>query len=407
MKNIRHKLCLATCGLLSQNATAIEIDNAWEVDTSGVYYSEQDRVTVYKAVADVKGIVSTENTANLKVVFDTMSGPTPSGSVQQTQLTFTGASGGSIAGGAQTPSLAEFDDTRVAVALDWSHEFDRLNSISYSGAFSVENDYRSFSAAATFKKSTENKAYEFSYGIAGTTDQLFVVGTKNTPVPLSEVSDGLSFEEGTKNTMELLAGVTHIVNRRTTIQLNLVAAAVNGYLNDPYKIFSLVDGNGIEYDQFFESRPNSRKRGSLTFNLNHQLYPSNNILNASYRFYADDWEVKSHTLDVLYRINLSERNHLIPHFRIYAQQQASFYTNAFTQDPTLPALPDEFLPEHVSADYRLDDMLSFTIGLTLGQYLSGEGKLRSRIEYIQQDYENSEFETNKSIVFQISYSKKF
>jgi hypothetical protein len=408
MKNIRNKLSLATCGLLSQHAgAATEIDNAWEIDSSALYYSETDRITVYKAIADVKGVVSDSDTADLKVVLDTMSGPTPSGSVIQTNLAFTGASGGSISTGGQVASLSNFDDTRVGLSLDWNHEFNRLHNITYNGAFSVENDYRSFSAGATFKKSSESRAYEFTLGAAGTTDQIFVIGTKATPVPLSEVSDGLSYGEGSKNTIDLIAGVTHIVNKRTVVQLNLAAGSVKGYLNDPYKIFSIVDANGIEFDQYYEARPNSRTRTSIVLNLNHQLYPENHILNFSYRYYTDDWEVKSHTFDVLYRVNLSDKTHLIPHFRAYTQSKAFFYNNSIFKDPTDPTPISAVLPEFSSADYRLDDMVSLTAGMTLGQYFAGDGKLRTRLEYIHQSFDNSEYDTNKALVFQVSYSKKF
>lgn len=408
MKNIRQKLSLATCGLLAQHsATAAEIDNAWVIDSSAVYYSENDRVTVYKVIEDVKGAVSNEDTANLKVVFDTMSGPTPSGSVKRTNLTFTGASGGSISSGAQTASLSQFDDTRVAVSLDWNHEFDRLNNISYTGAISVENDYRSFSGGATYKLSSKDRVFEFAFGVAGTTDEIFVVGTKATPVPLSDVSKGLSFGSGTKNTVEVITGLTYVINKRTIAQFNLVGGWIKGYLNDPYKIFSIVDSNNNEYDQYFEARPNSRTRASLVMNLNHQIYPSNHILNLSYRYFTDDWGIKSHTLDTQYRINLSSKTYLTPHFRYYKQSSADFYSNSFTRSPTDPNPVSASLPEYLSADYRLDDMQSLTAGATLEHVFSGDGKLRSRLEYIHQSFEHAEYNINNAIVFQISYQKKF
>jgi hypothetical protein len=336
-----------------------------------------------------------------------MSGPTPSGAVKKSNLTYTGASGGSVSSGATTSSLAKFDDTRAAFAVSWNHEFDRLNSINYNGAVSIENDYRSFSGGATYKKSTADRALEFSFGAAGTTDNVFIVGTKSTPVPLSEVSKALSYGDGTKNTVDLIAGLTYVINRRTVGQINLAGSSVKGYLNDPYKVFSIVDANGIEYNQYYESRPNSRRRTSLTFNLNHELYPSNNILNLSYRYYKDDWEVKSHTLDMLYRINLSDKTHLVPHFRFYTQTHAYFYGNAFVRDPASPTPLSLSLPEYFSADYRLDDMQSLTGGVTLGQYLAGDGHLRTRIEYIHQSFNHAEYNTNNAWVFQMSFQKKF
>ncbi len=224
---------------------------------------------------------------------------------------------------------------------------------------------------------------------------------------MSEVSKAQSYGDGTKNTVELITGLTYVINRRTVGQINLAGASVKGYLNDPYKVFSVVDASGIEYDQYYEARPNSRRRTSLTFNLNHELYPSNNILNLSYRYYTDDWEVKSHTLDMLYRINLGEKTHLVPHFRFYTQTHAYFYGNAFVRDPASPTPLSLSLPEYFSADYRLDDMKSLTAGVTLGKYLAGDGHLRTRVEYIHQSFKHAEYNINNAWVLQISYQKKF
>jgi len=125
MKSIRNKLSLATCSLLTTgNAAAEAIENAWDLDSSYLHYSEDDRITVNKLIGSAKGFVSTRDTAAIKVVFDSMSGATPTGAVKNTNpLTSTGASGGTgPTGGGTAAPLAEFDDTRVAVSLDWAHE---------------------------------------------------------------------------------------------------------------------------------------------------------------------------------------------------------------------------------------------------------------------------------------------
>ncbi len=409
MKNIRNKLSLATCGLLSQHvASAAEIDNAWIVDSSVAHYSEKDRVAVNEFIANVKGVVSDTDTVNLKAILDTMSGATPSGSVKKSNLTYTGASGGSVSSGtSQTASLSRFDDVRAAMTLGWNHDFNRLNSINYNGTVSIEHDYQSFGGGATYKRSTADRRMEFSLGVAGATDRIFIVGTQSTPVPMSEVSKGQTYGEGSKNTVDMIAGVNFVINRRTITQINIAGSNIKGYLNDPYKIFSIVDSNGIEYNQYYESRPNSRIRKSITFKLNHQLYPSNNILSLSYRYYKDDWQVKSHTLDMLYNIHLSDKTHLIPHLRLYTQSHAYFYGNEFTRPPTDPIPISQELPQYFSADSRLDDMNSITGGMTLSQYIGDAGHLRTRLEYIHQSFKHAEYDVNSAWVFQMSYQKKF
>ena len=408
MKSIKNKLRLATCSLLATtgNISAEEIDNAWEVDSSYLYYSEEDRVTVNKLIGTVKGYVSPTNTASIRVVFDTMTGATPSGAVKNNSpQTSTGASGGTGVGGSTSAApLSQFDDTRVGVSLNWLHDHSRTFNIAYNGAFSVENDYQSVSGAITANKETAGRAMKFSLGLAFTYDTIFRTGTRTTPEPITKVSDDLSRGEGEKVSTDLIAGITGVINQRTAVQVNLAVGRSNGYMTDPYKVFSIVDASGIEWDQYYEGRPDSRLKYSITTNLNHQLYPGNDNMHLSYRYYTDDWDVKSHTLEYRHRYNFENTNYLEPGLRLYTQSKAEFYNNSFTSDPVNGA---PVLPEFLSSDYRLDEMNDVTVGLTFGTNFAGDSDLRVRLEYFYQTFENSEFDTNKAVIFQISYGKRF
>ena len=407
MNSIRNKLSLATCSLLTTgNAAAEAIENAWEVDGSYLYYDEVDRVTVNKLIGSAKGFVSTKDTASIKVVFDAMSGATPTGAVKSANpLTSTRASGGTgPTGGGTAAPLAEFDDTRVAVSVDWQHEHTRTFNMNYNGAFSVENDWRSVSAAATANKETASRSTKFTFGAAITYDEIWRKGSTTTPEPLSRVEDNLFRSKGERSTTDLIAGITQVINRRTVAQLNIAFGIANGYMTDPYKIFSVVDANGIEWDQYYEGRPDSRVRWSITTNLNHQTFPGNNNIHLSYRYYSDDWDVKSHTLDYRHRFNFGNRQYLEPRLRLYAQNKAEFYQNSFFADPTAGT---PVLPQFISADYRLDDMTSVTGGFTYGIPFKNDADLRTRVEYMYQSFDSSEFETNKAIIFQITYGKRF
>jgi hypothetical protein len=210
--------------------------------------------------------------------------------------------------------------------------------------------------------------------------------------------------EGERATTDVIAGVTKVINRRTIAQLNLGFGIANGYMTDPYKVFSIVDAGGVEWAQYFEGRPDSRTRWTITANLNHMTFPGNNGIHLSYRYYSDDWDVKSHTLDYAHRFTFANADYLEPRIRLYAQSKAEFYQNSFV-DPNVGGTPD--LPQYLSADYRLDDMASATAGLTYGVRFGADADLRTRLAYIHQSFENSEFDTNKAIVFNISYGKRF
>ena len=161
----------------------------------------------------------------------------------------------------------------------------------------------------------------------------------------------------------------------------------NGYHTDPYKVFSVIDretNQPIADSSFYESRPGERKRTSITFKINHQLYPSNNTIHGSYRYYTDDWDVDSHTFDINYRFNFANTNYLEPRIRLYTQSQANFYQNQFFVDDAGASDPSINFPKYISADYRLDDMVSVTPGIRYGREIGNNGHLRARIEYMYQ-----------------------
>lgn len=414
MKPIRHALSLATTGLLAQHGhDALALENAWELDFSFLNYSEKDRIKVSKYIAKAGGDVSDRDRVNLTAVLDTMSGATPSGAVKQSTVTFTGASGEGDGGSVETnaSALAKFDDTRTALSLVWTHNHDNNWDVHYNAAVSVENDYRSYSGAITVDKATESKAFTFTAGLAGTIDQIFRVGTGDTPKPLSAIKDQIFYSEGEKDTVDAILGLTHVINRRTVAQINLSYSVSKGYMNDPYKVFSVVDSNSDKaFDSFYENRPAARRRRVLALLVNHQLFPSNHILNADYRYYSDDWEVRSHTLRINYHFNFGEHKYLETGLRFYQQSRAFFYRNEYFAvvegNPDAPNIPDGF-PQYISADYRLDDMKSVTPDIRFGMEVSSDDRLRVRLAYMFQTFRHSEFDTNQALIFQIAYNKRF
>ncbi len=47
--------------------------------------------------------------------------------------------------------------------------------------------------------------------------------------------------DDSKDVLDLVLGVTQVINRNLLVQLNYSFSSADGYLNDPYKIVSLVD----------------------------------------------------------------------------------------------------------------------------------------------------------------------
>ena len=412
MKSIKEKLSLATCSLLTgASQSALAIDNAWDLDSSYLHYSEaDDRVSVNKAIAKLSGDITDDDRATISLVLDTMSGATPSGTVRSktsSVSTFTSASGASTnIGGNTSPDKVEFSDTRLAFSLDWEHNQSRLTQLVYGGSLSVENDYQSYGASVSMNMDNEDRSVTYTVGLASSYDKIFRK-TGGTPAPLSNTEDNIILGDGDRYVYELIGGLSKVINKRTVGQLNLSMTYSDGYHSDPYKVISEADLVGdsdndiftyTEVERYFESRPVTRLRNSIYTAMAHQYGEKNEVVHLSYRYYWDDWDITAHSIDLKHRKPFGRNGYIEPHVRYHRQSAAEFFRHHLDIG--------EPLPEFASADYRLDEMTGLTIGLQYGRVYKG-GKLRLRLEYIDQQFEDAEYNEMTALVAQVSYRKLF
>jgi len=413
-RNIQKKLALASCTLLSHGATDVLAAEAedWAIDGSLLHYAEEDRITVDKFIGSLVTNVSESDKVKVDLVFDTMSGSTPSGALDGagsfTTITTPSGAGGFSASSGST-AIAKFDDTRLGVSMDWEHTKKRLHRINYGSSISVEKDYTSFGLNTKYAQDTSSRIVTYSAGVAVAFDDVRR-STGGTPEPFAKYNEGKTLDGGNRVTVDTIFGVTRILNRRTLAQLNFSSGLADGYLTDPYKLVSrtqLIDpmdptAGFDEINTYYEKRPSSRQRNSIYTAMAHTTR-HNNVLHMSYRYYWDDWEIQSNTIDFRLKFRYDDGLFIEPHVRLYDQTAASFYTFAIAQEE----YGISGFPEYASADYRLDETDATTIGVNIGKTFPGHGKLRVRFEQIQWEYANSLFDVNKAIVLQVSYKKLF
>lgn len=415
MKSIQQKLALATCTLLSHGGSSGVIaaeGEDWAIDGSLLHYAEEDRITVNKFIGTLNTNVSEADKVKVDLVFDTMSGSTPSGALEgagsfATITTPSGAGGFSASTG--STSVAEFEDTRLGVALDWEHTKKRVHRINYGSSISVEKDFTSFGLSSNYAQDTSSRIVTYSAGVAVTFDSVRR-STGGTPEPFAEYGQGQTLDEGTRVTWDTIFGVTRVLNRRTLGQINFSTGLTEGYLTDPYKLISrtvqldpLDPSAGFdETATYYENRPSSRQRSSIYTSMAHTTR-HDNVLHLSYRYYWDDWDIISNTIDFRLKFRYEGDFFVEPHVRLYDQTAANFYMFSIPQEEYLLS----GFPEYASADYRLDQMQATTVGINIGKNFPGHGKLRVRFEQIKWEYDNSLFDTNEALVVQVSYKKLF
>jgi hypothetical protein len=186
----------------------------------------------------------------------------------------------------------------------------------------------------------------------------------------------------------VVLGVTQVISRNLVVQANYSFSDSSGYLNDPYKIVSVVDGvtgdvisrtpppgvMGPSHEYIFESRPDQRTKHSLYGQA--KYYMNGKVLDASYRYMTDDWDIDSHTVDVRYRWPINDKRYLEPHVRFYTQTAANFYQ--------VGVVEGEPLPSFATNDYRLGEFDAITAGLKYGWETRNGNEMSVRLEVYQQ-----------------------
>jgi hypothetical protein len=392
LKNISGSLAAATCTLLGPGtpttAVAQEL-TPWSIDTAALYYGESDsRVKDFSINAIATKELREESFLTLTLAIDTLTGASPTGAVpSNTAQTFTRPSGNdsyTIAPG-QQPLDDTFQDTRTAFSAAWSWPLTRLTTMNVGASVSDEYDYTHTGLNARIARDFNNRNTTLSFGLAAANDSINPVGGRPLALSAMREQGNLANRGGnqSKDVVDILFGLTQVIDRQSIVQFNYSLSQSDGYLNDPYKLLSVVDpvtgdpltgplGSGLNL-YLYEGRPAARDKQSL-----YGLYKRDfggDVFDVSYRYMTDDWGIDSHTIDLHYRWQFGAGKYLQPHLRFYSQNEADFYhTVLFDGQP---------LPQFATADYRLGRFDAFTIGLKYGKETQS-GEFSTRLELYRQ-----------------------
>ena len=400
-RRISGALTAAGCTLLGLPATSQADLPTWDVTGSLFVYSEDDnRVTDLSAKSLLKKELDEDRSVTVNLQVDTLSGASPNGAVPtSTAQTFSRPSGNGryTTDANETPLDDTFHDTRGSVSASYTRQHDRLTSSTLGGSVSSEFDYLHLGLNAAVARDFNDRNTTLNAGLALSFDDYSPVGGTPDPFALLSASASRGDDEGeqedeedddehgsgissSKQITDLLLGVTQVLNRRAIAQFNYSFSLSDGYLNDPYKFLSVVDATSGELvlqdsgdaSYRFERRPDQRLSHNLYFRLKYK--PGSGIADIAYRYHTDDWDVVSHTVDLKYRLPLSEKNFVEPHLRYYTQTAANFHRYFLTANETV---------DYASADYRLAAFDATTVGLRVGRELSESSEFSVRLERYQ------------------------
>ena len=213
-------------------------------------------------------------------------------------------------------SSASHADNRIYPALSWSRENEEKGTTLLAGiSSSSEYDYQSYSANIGFAKKTPNKMGEFTAKFQAFLDQVKMI------VPIELRNDPSVQSSGTqgRNTFALSLAYSQIINQNFQIEILGDAVQQTGYLSLPFHRVYFND-NSVHQ----EALPDKRFKIPLGVRANYFL-GDKVILRAYYRYYNDDWGLKSNTFSLETPVKVSPFVSVSPFYRYYSQTAAKYF----------------------------------------------------------------------------------
>jgi hypothetical protein len=300
------------------------------------YRESGDRMSIQSHYGLVEQDLGPDFKIKLQGVVDSIAGATPTGQPPATP-------GGPV-------PLTDVTDRRKAWSVDLTRAFARFTATA-GFANSREDDYVSNGWSLNTLTDFNQKNTTLLLGLAGTDDKIKVF--YQTPWAKKRATD-------------FIAGVTQLLDPRTTVTFNLGYGHSTGYHADPYRVIQrLVE---VDPGQFLplttgENRPDKRDKWTVFSSVNHSIESAHAAIEASYRFFHDSFGTDAHTIEIAWFQKVGAKFVLRPSLRYYDQTAADFYRldlNGVTFTPTGHPMPQG---PFYSADYRLSAFRSVNYGL--------------------------------------------
>ncbi len=329
------------------------------VNVQVLHYNENDsRVSVLAPSVEINKELGTDYTLNVDIVSDSVSGASPT--------YYDAQSGASAYRGTQNdPSKikkgnVDFEEQRTALGVNLTTRLANRDEIQTGINGSAEHDFYS----------TELSGSYLHY-LDGSKNQSLTAGgsyQSNQVLVKTDTSSGAS-EKMTNSIYNLQIGFSQVLDYLSVANIGLFYGKESGYLSSPYHNI-VRNGNTIEA----EKKPDSKT--GYGFKLGYQKAINDTISSQlSYKYYSDDWDISSHTLDSLFYYQFNDKITFGGGVRYYTQTKANFYAESFTTEKF--ASSDERVKDFnaltykASIDYKISGTLSYNFGANLYDQSTG------------------------------------
>lgn len=249
----------------------------------------------------------------------------------------TGASG---SGGIQ-------DQSRVGAQFGINHELKSKSKVGALLGYSGEYDYKSIYAGGHYETSFAND----NFTIGGS-----LLYFKDKSKDFDLVND-VQTEFQNKDTIALSLDASQILTKKDLIQFSTSIIDQSGFLNG---ISSTVNLSGTRVNEIL---PDSRLRYALGATWVHG-FSETFAFSLAYRYYGDDWGIKSHTITPMLRVSvLEDKGYLEFSYRYYSQSESDYFQESFTS-------AEPFMTSHS----RYQDFTASQYGAQFQYVINGENR---------------------------------
>ncbi|MBC3874818.1 DUF3570 domain-containing protein [Undibacterium sp. LX15W] len=250
--------------------------------------------------------------------------------------------------------LKKMRDRRNAADVDLTRYFEN-SSVSVAANYSHEADYESRGLSLQTTYSSADRNTVFSAALGASNDEIN---------PVNHI-----VRQEKKMLRDVLFSVSQVLSTDDIVQFNVGFSHGTGYFSDPYKVF--------------DQRPRERNNHTLTVRWNHHLESLSGSMRLSYRYYADNWNIKAHTLSAEYGQPLTQGWTITPMLRLYSQTAAEFYVDAGPEDYPFPPNPPA-KARYFSEDHRVSAFGAFTYGVKVSKQINQDWAVDVKLEQYKQ-----------------------
>lgn len=280
-----------------------------------------------------------------------------------------------------TLTSASYSDQRIYPSLAWSR-YDSKKGTTLGANFSVssEYDYLSIGGGVNAYKDSRDKSRQVGLRLQTYQDAVTLI------YPIEQRS-GKDRGNEIRKTYSTTWSYSQIVNKRMQILFLLDIAMQKGFLSMPFNRVYFSDNSvGIE------NLPSSRYKFPASVRLNYFL-GDNFIVRSYYRYYQDDWGLKSHTAELEIPVKITPFFSVSPFYRFHNQSGVDYFAAKgehlagsayYTSDYDLSNFESHFVGGSVrliSADGILGLRKFNTIELRYGHYNRQTGLVSNIISF--------------------------